>query len=249
MIKYQGSKSKYEGAIYRVMSSYRDFNCLPLVEGCCGSAVLSYYTKKEVSLIDKGPWGEFWARVVRCNAEDIAAYLDIVRPESYKPWFKTIVHKSVPNNDATFIATFLALQREAFSGKAVEIRGWKNRREWAMPGYDRSPSYKKWCEAINKVLKFKPKIKQATQDDLNHKTIEEPSNIYIDPDYTGTTGYSLRSLDVKSFVYRHPHCNIFVSHNTYIPGIEWSSHRDITVHGNGQFKTNDNELLHVKLRS
>jgi len=240
MITYQGSKQRYAADIQRALQSFgTDYWNLPFVEGCCGSAAVSAYIGKPVTLIDMGPWGRFWEAVKEFSL-DIAGG-PVNRLLDYEGWVRYAVEVPVPVSPIEFAYTFLALQREAFRGKPVGIMG----NQWVHPGFRDSFSEKKWRAGLLETRRVK--IVEASRDNLNHKTLNI-SNIYIDPDYENTTGYNDRTLDIKSFVRRHTHCNLIVSHHTEIPDVEWDEVRIITQKGRQNSAKDNSERLHIKRR-
>tara|TARA_R100001086_G_scaffold232320_1_gene153463 strand:+ start:147 stop:878 length:732 start_codon:yes stop_codon:yes gene_type:complete len=240
MVKYQGSKRRYVGSISRaLMDLGGDYYALPFWECCCGSAEVSHYLGKLTNLVDVGPWGMYWRAVLEHRDELINEQLKIL-PDDYERWVRNAVHSPIPKGAAKFAITFLALQREAFNGKPIELSG----NYWRTPGLGKQFSYDKWIRALKRSLEIK--IRSVFIRDLNSFKIHGPSNIYLDPDYKATTGYSTRTLDVRGFVQRHAHCNILVSHHTKIRDIEWDKVIDISQPGRKQFAKDTTEYLHIR---
>lgn len=241
MVKYQGSKKRYVGAIQRtLMSLGNDYWHLPFWECCCGSGEVSHYVGKFTNMVDMGPWGHFW-RAVHLHSSDLIAVANRIGPDEYEDWVRTAAEIPIPKDPAEFAVTFLALQREAFNGKPIQMGGGV----WRTPGFGRKFSHSQWMGGVRRARNLR--IASVHTDNLNHFRIDQPANIYLDPDYEGTTGYG-RGVDVDSFGRRHSHCNLIVSHHTKLPG-KWKEVIDISQPGRKNFAKDTSEYLHVRRRN
>lgn len=251
MIKYQGSKSRYVGLISGVIRRYGELYTLPFWDCCCGTGVVAeYIPRKQVNMADCGPWGMFWKYVCESDAQfrykfyETAAEFVSMYPETYRQWVLKIADRPVPKDPVDYCIAFLAIQREAFNGKPIHIGA----DSWNHPGFGATWNPAQLANSMYRVLQLYPRIQQVVTENLNNYVIKEPSNIYLDPDYEGTTGYGSRSLRVWQFISNHPHCNLFISHHTKLKG-RWNAIDDITTHDKKRTWTrSDREFLHVRLR-
>lgn len=222
-----------------------DYHTLPFYDCCCGSGEVAHYIGKPAHMVDIGPWGHFWQALTRTTKTAVLEKANEIGAAWYESWVRTIAVQRIPINDAEFVIVFLALQREAFNGKPIQFDG----RQWKLPGFGRTFSWKQWLISVNRALEVR--INSVLVTDVNTLQIERPANVYLDPDYEDTVGYHGRTVDVTSFVRRHPHCNIVVSHHTSLLGtVSWDAIKDISQNRNKRknFAKDTSELLHIKKR-
>lgn len=237
-VKYQGSKQRYATKIAAQLYKFgADWYSLPFYECCCGSAAVSLFTGRYVTLIDMGPWGVFWDNF-QDNKEDCLKFLLSLEP-TYKQWIRKAAVSPIPLNSVEYAVTFLALQREAFNGKPVE----QGSGYWRYPGFGQRVSFNKVKEAMEHA--FRVRIKNVLRSNINYFTIPEEANVYMDPDYGDTTGYGDRQVYVESFVRRHRHCNLVISYHEELSG-DWDKIVDITQIGR---RNNTRELLHIRRKT
>lgn len=245
MIKYQGSKQRYLGAIKRTLLGLPRYHHLPFAEICCGTAVVSAYLCKKTTLADWGPWGAYWSAIKRVDKEQLLKELkdlDVHDRYDYAAWIKHILYQPVPQDDTSFILSFLALQREAFNGKPINISGG----HWRTPGLGKIISSKPFYSGITRSLDLKPYIQDVIVSNASYIKFDDPHIIYIDPDYEGTTGYSDYRFDVEKFVSNNTNSHIVVSHDKPIEGVKWDDIVDISIGWRGPYTKSDAELLHIK---
>lgn len=243
MVKYQGSKQRYAGSIARVLLGLGpDWHRFPFWECCCGSAEVSFYISKYSNLVDRGPWGRFWDIMQHHKFDVLEEAKETITENTYEHWVKHAVNSPMPRHVEEWAYTFLALQREAFNGKPINtLAGY-----WKSPGLGKVFSFKKWMEGLERATKVR--IESVHVVDVNQLNISGNANVYLDPDYEDTVGYEGRVVDVRSFIHRHPHCNIVVSHHTKLPGT-WDKIVEITQSGRENFAKDNTEYLHIKRRS
>lgn len=240
MVKYQGSKQRYAGDIHRELQNLsKDYYSLPFWECCCGSAVVSEYINKPTNLVDSGEWGRFWSTIYEHRDKVPIAALAINK-DDYKDWVKYAAEAPIPKDPITRAMTFLALQREAFNGKPVSASG----THWVTPGLGTVFSYQKWRGALHRATNLR--INSVYHTDLNYFTVPKPANIYLDPDYENTTGYS-NTLYLSDFIRRHKHCNLIISHHTKLPQ-EFDKVVDVSQGFRSTHAPDPSEYLHIKRR-
>jgi site-specific DNA-adenine methylase len=244
MVKYQGSKAKYAHRIEQVILRAGERFDLPLWDVCCGSGEFTAHVGR-THMVDNGPWGFFWS-VIHKHREEFKDHLsewDATITE-YDLWVRSLEGARVPNDPLEWALQFLALQRESFNGKPIEVLGCT----WRTPGLGKTTSRRKFLAAGFRACEVL--MNNVHEMDANNLTVETPANIYIDPDYEGTTGYSTRQINIPAFLRRHRHCNVFVSHHKVIPQQCWNHIEEITISGNVRrnFANDTTELVHVMLR-
>lgn len=252
---YQGHKEEYATKITNTIlqnSNPRFYLDYPVWDVCCGTAAFSRYNHFKSYLLDAGPWGYYWLyRKLHLNNNTIPINYDISSKHDLAYKLASIAKAPVPLDDPKkFIHDFLLLQLYAFNNKPVQILG--NR--WGYSGIP--PINLLNIDRIHKYNKMHSEFKyeEVFVSDINKTEIKTGCIIYMDPDYKGTQGYGRiinrselteiqLTVDVDSFVKRHPAHDLYISHHTVLPG-DWTKVIDITI--STRRKKQTAELLHFK---
>ena len=246
MVRYQGNKSKYGSKIVNHIRGLCGLDST-LWDLCCGSGEISAAWARKVNMIDLGPWGKYWRIIYELKKSGLKMpEVTLQSDVAYESFVRRSLIKAAPLNDVQWALTFLGLQREAFSGKAVDVVAG----HWKHPGFSQSFNLEKYRRAWERSWGID--IQFAQQKDINDLTFTLKEVVYIDPDYKDTTGYgqsgSKRTVDVRKFIERNKHCDIFVSHHYRIEDVAWCTLFDVSVEGTGReargSSKDETELLH-----
>lgn len=224
MVKYQGSKRKYAGNICNIIRGIVGTEAL-LGDYCCGSGEISHYWSRPTVMVDSGPWGLFWhfVSVGHFNRK----LIDFLDEDDYEMSCFKFVQRRVPEDPRLFCLYFLALQREAFQGKPVDVIG----KQWKHPGWDGKFSLKAFERSWKRAMTMKPV--RVYYENVNKLKLDLPA-IYVDPDYPGVTGYNGRTVKVLDVCKNHPNAHIFVSSHTEIPGPPWDKTFNVSIDDSGR---------------
>jgi len=253
MVKYQGNKSKYSSNIVNKIRE-RSLESQPAYDICCGAGEVTAHWSRPVTMIDSGPWGFFWRGIKQWQVEEAVGYdgdhtewssplvWSEIYAENYDFNIKLAVKREAPTKGSyKWCALFLALQHEAFNGKAVECTGGL----WKHPGFGRYFSRKFYLNSMKRACSLQ--IASAHVLDANDYVVPEVATVYVDPDYEETLGYGNRTLDVRGFLGNNRHCDLFVSHHTVLTGVDWTDIFNVSVARagrEGRTAKDETELLH-----
>lgn len=219
-VSYQGAKHRIAPAI---CARFDFSDCPVFFDLCCGTGSVSIevvtrgtYRPDQITMVDSGPWGLFWWLIGR-RQFDIHRFREHVRqiPEDcrqIKAHMERLVAQPPSGNEAAYI--FVILQAAAFGGKAVCFSGdgsWapSSFRDYWQPTVTSSrrspvnPMMPMPDSLFERVSALVEGMAGVTGIHGRVEDVSPPDNalIYIDPPYTGTTGYG-DDLDVKTYVGR-----------------------------------------------
>jgi site-specific DNA-adenine methylase len=211
-VAYQGGKSRISKQITDIIGTdHKNFYDL-----CCGSGSISIelinrgYNPSKIHMLDAGPWGIVWQSIA-----DKTFSLDIFKselgkiPKSISEIQSYIKNLSQQPADILTPYVYLILQAGSFGSKAIWINDnkWKNtsfRSYWLptetsnrrSPVNPMMPMKDTLYERMSAIVEHMSGIKAYHQD----ITTFIPTNgvVYIDPPYSGTTGYG-HSFDVVKY--------------------------------------------------
>lgn len=175
---------------------------------CCGSGAISVelvrrgVSPSAISMLDSGPWGLFW-RDVGAGKFPVDDLRDLVRgaPEREKiqAWVQELVDSPVPERPS---AVFVLIQAAALGGKPV----WAERGRWrtsGLRGYWTPTETSSRRYPVNPMMPMPETVLKRTETlcermlgiiglhaDIRSFDFPPGNNIYIDPPYEGTTGYT-----------------------------------------------------------
>ncbi len=195
LLPYQGSKWRFRRSIVAVMARL----------GFTG-------TPARFRVQDVGPWGRVVPTVLR-RREEVLAHLRGFVARDAREVFDQLQHCPVSEDDARYAAEFLFLQRLSYSGKAVGDRGGR----WHSPGFNTSSAYgvrptsrfgrvRPMLPSLIRVLESYAGLRPVPVDGERAPArppdapVEEPTLVYLDPPYRGSTRYPMGDLDRAALV-------------------------------------------------
>lgn len=166
----------------------------------------------KLEFTDTGPWADVLRVVLQPVrrervTEVLRAWADVDPEEK----FHQLQHQPVDREPTRFAASFLFLQRLAFSGKAVTTIEESCVERWNSPGFNATSAFGK--PATHRFGAIQPMIPSLIRvlesyDALPHVElssrrkraappsgrVERPTLVYLDPPYQGVTGYTASSM-------------------------------------------------------
>lgn len=219
-VSYQGSKRRYAKDIIRYIQPNNKF-----ADFCCGTgtvsmAALNYLNPKDITMVDFGPWGNFWELVGsgEFSLNKFKKFLKEMPQEQFlQDYLEELASTKPKEGDIPYI--FLLLQAGSFGGKAI----WVENGEWKHQGFRREMRrtgirtfFPRKRELYKRVARICNQMYGVTGLHKDVREIEvESSVVYIDPPYKEGSGYKGSfdiSLLVKSLVEKDN--KVFVSEET-----------------------------------
>jgi hypothetical protein len=170
---------------------------------------------RRVELTDPGPWGIVAGAVLRASTRaGIIDHLALLARMDARAVFDALQGQPVPEDPIAFSVQYLFLQRLSFSGKAVGTRGGV----WRSPGFNVSSAYGVAAtDRFGDVLPMIPSLLKTLRSytsvveperlsaarapaRLPDGPCTEPTAVYIDPPYAGSTDYPDAGLDRPAVV-------------------------------------------------
>jgi site-specific DNA-adenine methylase len=213
-VAYQGSKARIADKIVDAIgvSFTSDF-----YDVCCGNGSVSIEMVRRgldpcrITMLDAGPWGLFWQKIGdgSFDHDQFASYCraipaDLAQVKSHME----ALSKGPVGDDAVYV--YLLLQAASFGGKAI----WNKDGRWVDSGFRsywlptetsirRSPvnPMMPMCETLMQRVRVigdrMAGVRGICMDAMEFRP--GVGTIYVDPPYTGTTGYG-HTLDVMKLV-------------------------------------------------
>ena len=220
---YQGSKSKYSEKIVQLINPKNDSH---VVDMCCGSGAITLELLERVdhvTMIDKGSWGLFWKEIE--NGFDLDRLRKVMdRLPSERSLEKDYL-LSIAETEAD-IYKWVILQAASFGGKEVSIVNGKFTHHGFRPFkiYNNNgrqyhtiyPNPQELFSRIVSISKIRSRVKAIVDDVMNYLP-EEGDIGYIDPPYTGTTGYT-NGFDLHRLVEKWGRNTLFASEGNPLVG-------------------------------
>tara|TARA_R110002126_G_scaffold4961_2_gene25918 strand:+ start:2732 stop:3574 length:843 start_codon:yes stop_codon:yes gene_type:complete len=219
---YKGGKRRFAKAIAAEIRSHRPRTIYDVGAGS-GAVSLALlaggWEASRLTLVEAGPWGLFWAAAA-AGTLDVSRIEALLRdeipddPRAVKAWVEDLAASGDRSPE-----TFLVLQAAAFGSEAVWHDGTQWRRgssqtvrRYSARGYwEPGPTSKesKPRGTIFTPNKIVERARQAAAAILGAHVLHcdvssvtfGPGLVYVDPDYTGTSGYGW-SMDVPSILER-----------------------------------------------
>ena len=165
---------------------------------------------RRVELYDPGPWGIAAGAVIRSSTRaGLIDRLDLLSRLDARTVFDVLQGHRVPEDPVEFAAQFLFLQRLSYSGKAVGVRD----HIWRSPGFNSSSAYgvagTERFGDVNPMIPSLVKTLRSYSGLVEPERLEcrqsgavaplarcaEPTIVYLDPPYSGSTAYPDAELD------------------------------------------------------
>lgn len=234
---YQGGKQRIADKILDIIKPDAS---VPFVDLCCGTGAVSIalvkrgYPAYRISMIDNGLWGAFWQAIGDKNFDlDVfRAMIDDIPPDPSDIQAHMQSLSKQPLDDKA-IYTYLILQASSFGGRAI----------WATDGYWQSNSFRNYWlptatssrrypvnpmmpmpntlyDRVKLIWRKMGGLISAKQADIADVKIQGAC-IYIDPPYSGTSGYAT-NFDVVEHASRLAQDNtVFVSESKPLTDTSW----------------------------
>lgn len=221
-VTYQGGKTRLAGKILDIIQPSG-----PFLDLCCGSGAITIELLNRkysypITMVDNGPWGLVWQAVCE-GTFNMRGFRELVNgmpePALIQGYLKELAAK--PVSDPAL--HYLILQAGSFGGKALWIRDGKwrntsfrsywmptatsNRRSHVNPMMPMPATLLERMEVLCDVLPARGVV--ARHMDVREMDIYPTDTVYIDPPYSGTTGYE-DTFDVVEFA-RKQLCEVWVS--------------------------------------
>lgn len=229
-VSYQGSKVR---VALEIVSHFKAANNITFYDVCCGSGAVSLAMVEtglcvptNLIMIDSGPWGAVWKAVGNgsFNLSELEYVINRIPQDrvKVKAWADDVARKPIVPSE--FPYTYLLLQAAAYGGKAV----WRKNKKWIVPGFRAHwfPTATSVCRSQVNTMKPLPSTilkrmeiicktmygvtgYEADAFDIEYQA---GSCIYVDPPYSGTTGYG-ETFSIPDFLFScvPTACNVYIS--------------------------------------
>ncbi len=227
---YQGNKTHYAKEILSHIDPARNESFYDL---CCGSGAISIelinqgFQPKSITMLDKGPWGLFWAEVGRgtFDLDRFAQYCrELPEPADVKRHLEMLAERPASLDT---VCVFLLLQSGTFGGVAVWIENGRWAKQTGFRPYWTPTATSKCRYPTRTVPNDLPKKVEAICEGLRGvrglcadigNFRPGPGNVYIDPPYQGTGGYG-HDFDVLGYARQIGRC--FISEGRPLSATAW----------------------------
>ncbi|WP_137652757.1 hypothetical protein [Bifidobacterium moukalabense] len=218
---YQGGKQRIAKQIVEKLLLASDSEDTIFYDLCCGSGAISIelvnrgVTPNRIIMLDCSSWGRFWTAV---GAGDFdTRYFDLLLadlPENKRGIKEYMTRLSLAPVNEHEAEIYPILQACSFGGKQI----WRNAGKWEnaffrdyweptatsvrrSPANPMQPSPKELRRRICNLIEGMHGVRCLATDIMQLLNCNVPSNsvVYIDPPYSGTTGYAF-GFDVCQFV-------------------------------------------------
>ncbi len=214
-VTYQGAKQRYAATIIDAIKPRFDE---PFYDLCCGSGAVSIelvnrgFDPRLLSMLDSGPWGIFWQAIGE-GSFDLTRFRELLDDVPDRPLIQDYsrrLSQQSAHKDTPYV--YLILQACAFGGKAIWIEDgrWKNtsfRSFWQPNGVAKrkspvNPMIPLPHTLFDRVATICERMRGVRGYCLDISLFEPGEGaIYIDPPYSGATGYGDK-CDVKAYAAR-----------------------------------------------
>jgi len=225
IVGFQGSKRRYAALIVDELekawgpaAKWGTF-----YDACAGSGHVTLEVARRAPnldfvMIDKGPWGRFWAAYVADRAGVRRGIERNVREgESLGTACRRFNGKPQPSKPTQWAAEFIPVLRgNLYTRLPKEGEVWKTT---CVPAQASGRGPGKLLEKLDAM----PKRLKVHVADAATVAYARGSHVYVDPDYTGTAGYSGNVCNVPALVqsaYKRGVIAVAVSHDKPYPGLE-----------------------------
>lgn len=206
-VSYQGGKTR----LAKQIVDYLDYKGGPVYDVCCGCGAISLELlargakPSDITMVDCGPWGAVWESVSKgdFDCEKLGKIISRMPtdPAEFKAWVKAKWAVALPDQD-TIPYWFLLFQAASFGGSPIWIEngvwkkggGWRsywlpkphtNRQSPVNPMMPMPATLLRRMEAICETMRGV----NAHHDEIKNVNIDPRALVYVDPPYTGLTGY------------------------------------------------------------
>jgi hypothetical protein len=159
-----------------------------------------------IVLGDAGPWGDVAPTVLGPERPAVIAVLEGLAAEDPRTVYDRLHRHPVPADASRYAAEFLFLQRLAYSGKAVgdpngcwSSPGFNTSSAYGLAGTDRFGAVKPMIPSLIRVLRSYDDLlpvptSGARRPAVAPACVDDPTLVYLDPPYAGSTRYPMGDL-------------------------------------------------------
>lgn len=219
---YQGGKQRLAKKIVDIIFEQNEINeDTKFYDLCCGSGAITLELvnrgihPNNITMVDSGVYGAFWLEVANDEVE-IELLKQMVDNIPSKKECKVYLENMSKYIHEKFTYQYLLLQSGSFGGKEISLQDgkWKHHgfRDYWLPtetSIRRSPCnpmqpnqhelYDRVCNIVDTIGGSVRVLNCNVETFLLQEQFIDNTIVYIDPPYTGTTGYS-NDLDIMSVV-------------------------------------------------